>query len=61
MVSSTQLWQQTQRITLSMPVQAGLLTGLCMLTLWTLLFSSYPPVHDALHTTRHNTLTVGCH
>jgi hypothetical protein len=61
MVSSTRIWQQTQQTALSVPVQASLLVSLCALTLWTLLFSPYPPVHDALHTVRHHTLGVGCH
>jgi hypothetical protein len=61
MVSSTRIWQQTQQTALSVPVQASLLVSLCALTLWTLLFSPYPPIHDALHTVRHHTLGVGCH
>jgi hypothetical protein len=61
MVSSTSLWQRTKQITLSVPVQTALLTSLCALIIWTLYFSTYPPVHDALHTTRHNTAAVACH
>jgi hypothetical protein len=61
MVSNNIVWQRTQRLVLSLPMQASLLTGLCMIILWTLYFSSYPPVHDALHETRHHTLTVACH
>ncbi len=58
---STSLWQRTKHVTLSVPVQAALLTSLCGLIVWTLYFSTYPPVHDALHTTRHNTAAVACH
>jgi Probable cobalt transporter subunit (CbtB) len=61
MVSSSRVWRRTKQVTLSVPVQAALLTGLCMVTLWTLFFSTYPPVHDALHNIRHHTLGVGCH
>ena len=53
--------KRTQRLTLSVPVQVSLLTGLCMLTLWTLFFSTYPPAHNTLHETRHNILGVACH
>ena len=61
MVSTSNLWQRTQRLVLSLPVQVFLLVGLCMIILWTLYFSTYPPVHDALHEARHHTLTVACH
>lgn len=61
MAATTSLWQRTKRITLSVPVQIALLTSLSSLILWTLFFSTYPPVHDALHTTRHNTLGIACH
>jgi hypothetical protein len=54
-------WQRTRQVSLSVPVQAALFTGLCSLTVWTLLFSSYPPAHDALHTVRHTTAGVACH
>lgn len=61
MVNTASIWKRTQQVTLSLPVQAGLLTGLCMLTLWTFYFSTYPPAHNAVHQTRHNTLGVACH
>ncbi|MDX2217057.1 MAG: CbtB-domain containing protein [Oculatellaceae cyanobacterium bins.114] len=61
MVSGSLIWKRTQQVTLSLPMQASLLTGLCMLSLWTFYFSTYPPAHDAVHTTRHNTLAVACH
>ncbi len=61
MVSTSNFWQRTQLLVLSLPMQAFLLICLCMLILWTLYFSTYPPVHDALHETRHHTLTVACH
>lgn len=52
---------QAIRFTLSLPVQATLYTSLSALTIWTLYFSSYPPVHNSLHEVRHHTLMVGCH
>jgi hypothetical protein len=61
MVSTSIFWQRTQRFILSLPMQVFLLVGLCMIILWTLYFSTYPPVHDTLHETRHHTLTVACH
>lgn len=54
-------WQRTRQVVLSVPMQAALFTGLCSLTVWTLLFSSYPPAHDALHGARHDTAAVACH
>jgi hypothetical protein len=53
--------QQTVRFTLSLPVQATLYTSLCALTLWTIYFSTYPAVHNQMHSLRHHTLTVSCH
>ncbi|KGF73382.1 hypothetical protein DO97_20020 [Neosynechococcus sphagnicola sy1] len=53
--------QQVRRWTLSTPVQATLYLSLCSLTLWTLYFTTYPPIHDQFHSLRHHTLLVGCH
>jgi hypothetical protein len=53
--------QQTVRFTLSLPVQATLYTSLCALTLWTVYFSTYPAVHNQMHSLRHHTLMVSCH
>lgn len=61
MVSSSSLWQRTRQFTLSLPVQLGLFTGLGMLILWTMYFSTYPPAHNTLHQVRHTTLGVACH
>jgi len=55
------LRQQTIRVTLSLPVQATLYTSLCALTLWSVYFSTYPAVHNQMHSVRHQTLMVGCH
>ena len=53
--------ERTARFTLSLPVQATLFTSLCALTLWTVYFSTYPAVHNQMHSVRHHTLLVGCH
>ena len=61
MATTDILGKRTQRIVLSILIQAGLLICLCMLILWTLYFATYPPVHDALHEARHHILTVAYH
>jgi hypothetical protein len=55
------LQQRTVRFTLTLPVQATLYVSLCALTLWTVYFSTYPAVHNQMHSLRHHTLMVGCH
>lgn len=59
--SSASAWRRTQQVTLSLPVQVTLLTSLCMLILWTVYFTNYPPIHNTLHENRHHTLGVACH
>ena len=49
------------RLTLSLPVQLTLYTALCSLIVWTVYFSTYPAVHDSMHSVRHHTLMIGCH
>lgn len=63
MTTSTQLSirQQAVRFTLSTPVQATLYVSLCALTLWTIYFTTYPAIHDKVHSLRHDTLMVSCH
>ncbi|BAZ46911.1 hypothetical protein NIES4102_39570 (plasmid) [Chondrocystis sp. NIES-4102] len=58
---NTSFRQQASRLTLSKPVQASLYVSLCALILWTIYFTTYPPVHDSVHSLRHHTLLVGCH
>lgn len=53
--------QKASRLTLSKPVQASLYASLCGLIIWTIYFTTYPPVHDRVHSLRHHTLLVGCH
>ncbi|PHX56405.1 hypothetical protein CP500_005695 [Tychonema bourrellyi FEM_GT703] len=59
--SSSSILQQTARLTLSTPVQATLYISLCALTVWTVYFTTYPAVHDKVHSLRHHTLMVSCH
>jgi Na+/proline symporter len=59
--SIASIQQQAVRFTLSMPVQATLYISLCALVLWTIYFTTYPAVHDKVHSLRHHTLTVSCH
>lgn len=53
--------QQAIRVTLSLPVQAILYISLCSLVLWTIYFTTYPAVHDRVHSLRHHTAAVACH
>jgi len=55
------LAQKATSLTLSTPVQALLYFSLCGLVLWTLYFTTYPAVHDRVHSLRHHVLTVSCH
>jgi hypothetical protein len=49
------------RLTLSVPIQAILYAFLCLLTVWTVYFSTFPPIHHQAHSLRHHTLAVACH
>lgn len=53
--------QKASKLTLSTPVQATLYISLAALTLWTIYFTTYPPIHDQVHSLRHHTLVVSCH
>lgn len=53
--------QQIARRTLSVPVQSGLYLLLFALILWTVYFTTYPAIHDKVHSLRHHTALVGCH
>ncbi len=59
--SHSSVLQKTAGITLSKPVQVTLYMLLSSLVIWTVLFSTYPPAHNAAHSVRHHTLGVGCH
>ncbi|GAC1499513.1 MAG: hypothetical protein NVS2B14_12840 [Chamaesiphon sp.] len=58
---SSSVQQQVTRSVLSVPVQSTLYISLCALTLWTVYFTTYPAIHDRLHTLRHHTALVSCH
>lgn len=57
----TSVWKKTASITLSKPMQISLFLMLSSLTIWTVLFSTYPGVHDKAHAVRHSTALVACH
>ncbi|MEH2169384.1 MAG: CbtB domain-containing protein [Nostoc sp.] len=59
--SHISLLQKTAGITLSKPVQVTLYMLLSSLVIWTVLFSTYPAVHNTAHSVRHHTLGVACH
>ena len=63
MRTSTQVspWQRTEQLVLSMPAQAILYVMLWSLIIWLVYFSTYPPVHNTVHSLRHHTLGVSCH
>jgi Probable cobalt transporter subunit (CbtB) len=59
--SSSAVQQQVSRRILSIPVQSALYVSLCGLILWTIYFTTYPPIHDKVHSLRHHTALVSCH
>jgi cobalt transporter subunit CbtB len=59
--SQTAFSKKLARVTLSVPMQATLYVSLCALVVWTVYFSTYPAVHNQMHSLRHHTLTVACH
>jgi cobalt transporter subunit CbtB len=46
---------------LSLPMQLVAVTALAGIVIYTLLFSTYPPVHDAVHDLRHSLMFIPCH
>jgi cobalt transporter subunit CbtB len=54
-------WQRTEQFVLSVPAQAMLYVALWSLIIWLVYFSTYPAVHNAVHSLRHHTLGVSCH
>jgi hypothetical protein len=58
---TTSALQRTVQVTLSVPGQITLYTLLCVLSLWTIFFSTSPAVHNSVHSLRHQTLGVACH
>ncbi len=52
---------RAQTFTLSLTAQIGVFLFLSALVIWTVLFSSYAPVHDSVHAIRHALYIVSCH
>ncbi|WP_460001588.1 CbtB domain-containing protein [Paradesulfitobacterium aromaticivorans] len=48
-------------LNLSLPVQLLSVLALTGLVLFTLLFSTYPPLHDSVHALRHALMIIPCH
>ena len=61
MTTQTYSVQQAANRVLSVPVQSGLYVSLLALTLWTVYFTTYPAVHNKVHSLRHHTALVSCH
>ena len=59
--SSVSVQRRATGWTLSVPVQSALYLSLSGLTIWTIYFTTYPPIHDAVHSLRHHTALVSCH
>ncbi|MBI3360148.1 MAG: CbtB-domain containing protein [Chloroflexi bacterium] len=57
----TRTLTRLQTIALSLTAQITLFLFLSMLVIWTLLFSSYPAVHDPFHALRHALYLIPCH
>jgi cobalt transporter subunit CbtB len=53
--------RRAEKLVLSMPAQAILYVVLWSLIIWLVYFSTYPAVHDSVHSLRHHTLGVSCH
>ena len=58
---TTNVWRKDATLTLSPIAQALLFLSLSSTVLWTVYFSTYPPVHNAVHSLRHHTLMISCH
>ncbi|AFY74137.1 putative cobalt transporter subunit (CbtB) [Synechococcus sp. PCC 7502] len=55
------IWLKTEQFVLSIPAQATLYILLWSLIIWLVYFTTYPAVHDSVHSLRHHTLGVSCH
>lgn len=56
----TILWR-TEQFVLSRPAQMTLYVVLWSLIIWSVYFTTYPAVHNSVHSLRHHTLGVSCH
>lgn len=55
------IWWRTEQFVMSVQVQAALYVVLWALIIWSIYFTTYPAVHDSVHSLRHHTLGVSCH
>ena len=55
------IWWRTEQFVLSRQAQAALYIVLWSLIIWSVYFTTYPAVHDSVHSLRHHTLGVSCH
>ncbi len=58
---ATRTVTRTATISLNLVLQITVLLVLAGLVIWTLLFSSYPAVHDPVHALRHALYLIPCH
>lgn len=63
MITQTQssFGQKAVRLTLSTAGQSAIYLSLSTLILWTVYFTTYPAIHDKVHSLRHHTAAVSCH
>ena len=55
------IWLRTEQFVMSTPAQAILYVVLWSLIIWSAFFTTYPAVHNSVHSLRHHTLGVSCH
>ena len=55
------IWWRTEQFVMSTPAQAILYVVLWSLIIWSVFFTTYPAVHNSVHSLRHHTLGVSCH
>jgi hypothetical protein len=58
---ATRTLTRTGTISLNLVLQLTVLLVMTALILWTLLFSSYPAIHDPVHALRHALYLIPCH
>ena len=58
---ATRTVTRTTTISINLVLQVTVLLMLTALVIWTLLFSSYPAIHDPVHALRHALYLIPCH
>jgi hypothetical protein len=58
---ATRTLTRTGTITLNLVLQVTVLLVMTSLIIWTLLFTSYPNIHDPVHALRHALYLIPCH